>query len=254
MKYWRILFFLCSVLILLITSCAEKGERGSMMIAAEDTVRALIIGDPCDIGFNNLLLFPVGTNYKPIIHEPAVDRTLISNNQLSFVLNGASNKFDRLASAEFINSDAENYDIRNVLFYDLIKGVYKRLTTDTLHILSFSVHKEFSRPQVFYRAVRTDYNQDGQYDMHDAVILFRSNIDGSEFVPLTPDNQSFNDYFYYPAQNRILIKTLVDIDNDGSFTLVDETNFLSVDLMIFEPGRDLFSVSLRDSLRAEIRN
>lgn len=55
-------------------------------------------------------------------------------------------------------------DITNLLFYDLVSGESYPLTEDSLHIISFALHKEFANPLIFYRIVKEDHNEDGLYN------------------------------------------------------------------------------------------
>ena len=111
---------------------------------------ALIIGDPLSCGINNMLLFPVGTSYSPVVYEKqkSVDISVNRKNKLFFTEN-RSVLNDRFAQVEYLNKNLNDFDIRNILFYSLISGESYSLSSDTLHILSFAIHKEFDSGNFF---------------------------------------------------------------------------------------------------------
>jgi len=225
---------------------------------------ALVIGNPVEYGIHDLLIFPIGANYNPKIEEhtetaEAFDsdkkyysvQTLSDNNVGSFKVNETS-QWDYKAKKEYVNQNEEDFDIRNILFYDKKSGGSYTLSVDTLHVLSFAIHNEFKHPLIFYRVVKMDINKDKKYNSQDAVMLYVSELDGKKFVQITPPDEQFFDYFYYPETQSILIKTTVDIDKNSKFTELDETNFREMRLAAPAFGREIFTQSLKDSLKREM--
>ncbi len=209
-------------------------------------------------------MFPVGANYNPQIKEeeakPGYNAPHVSkegsvannySNNLSFKDN-VENKIDSRATMEYINSSENDFDIRNILFYDKKTGQSRPLINDTLHILSFAIHKEFSRNLIFFRVVKHDVNKDKKYNSEDAVMLYVSDLDGKNFIQITPENEQFFDYFYYPETETILVKTALDIDKSKSFTSLDETNFREMKIKTPAMGREIFSKNLKDSLKNQM--
>jgi hypothetical protein len=211
---------------------------------------ALIIGNPLDCGIENISIFPVGSNYKPQVFEGEREDVLSNmvKGTLCFMSN-TSDFSDRLASQEYINGNQDEFDIRNILFYDLKTGASYPLLADTMHILSFALHKEFTNPLIFYRMVKKDINRDSLYNSKDPVMLFISDIFGRKLTQITPDNEQFLDYFYYAETQKILIKSAIDQDGDKEFTSSDETNFRDMSIKTPAMGREIFTKSLKDSLR-----
>jgi hypothetical protein len=211
---------------------------------------SLIIGNPLDCGIENMQLFPVGSNYIPAVYEG--DRYAVSVKDAAacnFVANTSSANWDRNASVEYVNQSADNFDITNILFYDLASGKSYPLVRDTFHILSFALHKEFAKPRIFFRIVKTDINQDSLFNDKDPVMLYASDLDGKNLIQMTPDNEHFNDYFYYANTQKILVKTSLDANKDSTFNVLDEINFREVQLNAPTLGREIFTRSMRDSLR-----
>ncbi len=217
----------------------------------------VIIGNPFSYGLSNYMIFPVGCNYSPSIYEaPQIAQDFVTMNGAagcSFTVNVAdANAYwdsNTQAGYEYINPYSQFYDIRNILFYDMKSGETHPLTKDTVHILSFAIHHDYYRPQIFYRIVKEDINNDRMYNELDPVMLYTSNLLGDSLVQLTPDNEQYAEYFYYENTQTILIKTNMNPDNDTSFATVMETNFREVRLSTPAMGKEIFSQGLRDSLR-----
>lgn len=242
---------------LLMSACGPK------KLPATDP--ALIIGDPLTIGSDTSLIFPVGVSYyAPQINEKkeSVGNTSQEPNTsewadrdkniITFAMRDEG-LVDNNATREYYNASEEDSDIRNILFYNLNNKTSKPLLNDTLHILSFAVHHEFGRPCIFYRMVRLDYNEDKKYNSNDPVMLYVSNLEGDSLVQVTPEDEKFVEYFYYPKQNLILVKTMIDKDGDKVFTNVDETNMREVDLLAPKLGREIFDSTLKESLRGMVK-
>lgn len=215
---------------------------------------SLVIGDPLDYGLKNTLIFPVGANYNPKIYADENNNLKDEKEKspaFAFSVNNAG-VFDRNASQEYVNKEEEVYDIRNILFYDKINGSTYPLTKDTIHILSFALHREFEKPLIFFRLVKKDINKDKKFNSLDAIMLFVSDLDGKNLIQITPENEQFQDYFYYPETGTILIKTLIDIDKDKKFTILDETNYREMKINKPAFAREIFNKSLKDSLKKQM--
>jgi hypothetical protein len=251
----KIIFVLASCLTIF-ASCERKEKPKEIKQAGI----SLVIGNPLNYGQKNMLLFPVGGNYNPSITEGennssrgnsgTFDLKERNKNVAFFSLNGSATQIDKSASSEFMNTREEEFDIRNLLFYDQVTRTTYPLVKDTIHILSFAIHNEFAKPLIFFRIVKKDINKDGKYNSKDAVMLYISDTNGKNLIQTTPDNEQFFDYFYYPETKSILVKTSIDIDKDHSFTELDETNFREVLLDKPAFGKEIFAKSLKDSLRA----
>lgn len=216
--------------------------------------QSLIIGDPLDYGMGNMILFPIGVSkYQPAITEGEKEAVgNVHEKSVRFSAN-ATTLYDKGATSEYVIENGEETDIRNILFYNLTDKTSKPLLTDSLHILSFAIHKEFKNPCIFYRMVRHDHNKDGKYNGEDPVMLYISGLNGENLVQVSPENEKFIDYFYYEKQQVILVKTIVDNDQDSSFTFMDENNMLEVLLDKPAMGKELFDKNLKQQLRATMR-
>lgn len=264
-----------------LASCSDSSTKE--IVEEKDTlnvnrIKSLVIGDPLDCGLEKTLMFPIGSSYLPDVFEGmkwgeqgnyfidassgiTVTGTTVPSytyavgySDLNFSINsGGSTFYDKHAKIEYANEHQDQFDITNILFYDLISGEsFPLIKNDTLHILSFAIHKEFNNELIFYRAVRNDYNADEKFDAADPVMLFVSPLNGDTLIQVTPDGEQFIDYFYYKEEQKILAKTLIDADQDSIFTAIDETNYLELSLNQPSTGRSIFSKDLKNILKAQI--
>jgi hypothetical protein len=244
-------FFTAILLSVSLVACSSESIPVSKAIELKP---GLIIGDPLDCGIPNLLIFPIGSSYKPEIHNKPVSIGITNANasSLSWTANtGTGNlyKVDRYAAVEYTNGKADDFDISNILFYDMTTGKSYPLHTDSLHILSFAIHKEFNNPLIFYRVVKNDINKDKRFNSVDPIMLYVSRLNGDSLTQITPSNEQFIDYTYYPETQMILAKTIIDADSSLTFDTTDETNFLELKLNAPAYGREIFEKSIKDLLK-----
>ena len=235
---------------LVLTSCMDTSKAPEVPKAAAKP-SSLIIGNPLDCGIENISFFPIGTNYKPKVYEGGEVAKIIegATSVLNFTMSSRGSYNDVSAETEYVNGNENEFDIRNILFYDRKSGASYPLVSDTVHILSFAIHKEFPKPMIFYRIVKKDINLDSVYNSQDAIMLFISDIFGKNMTQITPDDEKFLEYFYYPDTQKILIKSAIDRDGNKEFTSADETNFRDMNINEPKMGREIFSTTLKDSLR-----
>jgi hypothetical protein len=239
-----VLFFLAS--------CSETGVDSNPTKKPTKN-EGLIIGDPLDCGLDSLTVFPVGCSYEPVVIEGEEasykDNQDLRLSNVTFAANSVGNYYDKAAKVEYINDDNENYDIRNLLFYNLNTGESYPLVNDSIHILSFAVHKEFKNPMIIYRVVKEDYNKDKKYDSRDPVMLYVSKLNGADFQAVTPPDEFYIEYTLYAETNSILIKTAIDSNKDFEFLVDDETNFRSMKLDDPKMSVNIFDDSIKNNLR-----
>jgi len=243
-----------------IFACSEEKEKPQ----EKSTNNALIIGDPMDCGLDSISVFPVGASYNPKVigsddrKDVAEERAVEANqdelrtSEVSFSANTVGTgtyMWDTKAQIEYTNQDEDNLDIRNLVFYNFQTGKTYPLVEDTIHILSFAIHREYTKPMIFYRIVHRDYNRDGKFDGNDPVSLYISNLDGTDFVQITPSTEHFIDYSYYPSTQSLLIKTAIDSNKDLKFLVNDETNFRRMDLLKPAMAKNIFDDNLKNTLR-----
>lgn len=237
----------------LIISCNEQIKPIPDKKVSTLNGTSLIIGDPFNYGLEDLALFPVGANYTPTVVEGRGSLTKLKAYDKGTLSMGLTKNEavlnDEFAKTEYINENDDVFDIRNILFRNLSTGNTYTLTNDTIHIISFALHREFKKPFIFYRIVKEDYNNDSVYNKQDGILLFTSDLDGKNFTQITPGNESFEKYEPYLKSNTILVKTRIDANRDSVYNHHDETNFREVSLAKPAMGKEIFSQGMRDSLR-----
>ncbi|MFT4601170.1 MAG: hypothetical protein ACI857_001348 [Arenicella sp.] len=243
-----------------LSSCSQKiiEIEENPKLPTPKRIESLVIGDPLDCGIENRLMFPIGTSYRPEVIEPPAEVDVLTwtstATDMNFSLNTSAYKWDSNALTEYVNNTKGDFDITNILFFDIETGESYPLVgeEDTIHILSFAIHKEFENPLIFYRVVREDYNNDSVFDALDPVALYVSPLDGDTLIQVTPDSEQFADYFYYRDSQKILVKTRIDADNDSLFSPMDETTFVQMELRNPAFGKPLFSAALKADLKGKL--
>ena len=254
----------------MICSCGESTEQ---KVAEEKPIPQLIIGDPADYGSDSLIVFPVGMTY--ILPEQVGDRNVDNGYAASEsyaadeVVNEANGRSTYNYNVKmqdqgmltnsygnfqvYENLDVENVDIRNLIFYTKFTGESKKLLSEKLHIISFSIHYEFGEePIIMYDVVKNDYNEDSLYNSQDPVMLFISDMNGDHFTQLTPEDETYLTYFYYAESDRLLLKVSKDGDGNKSFDPYDQTIFREVDLKNPAMGETLFGEDMIQDLMDQV--
>lgn len=244
---------------MLLLHCERKPE--SPEPKPQKPVPSLIIGDPFSYGVKNSRIFPVGTSYTPKQFDKP-DSSLFLVGTSTFTTNmgfathynyDRANSWDQYADTLFSNALESDQDIRNLLFYDLVSGESYILTEDTIHILSFAVHREWDKPLILYRIVKEDANLDDKYDSKDPVMLFVSKLNGDSLQQVTPSGEHYLNYTYFSENKSILVKTMVDENENGIFEKTDGTNFVEMRLDSPAYGRSIFPENLKARLREQIQ-
>lgn len=217
----------------------------------------LIIGNPISYYNDSTLLFPVGCDYAPTSDNlnNTTDNGLIQASMGTLAYTVSVYDVANVAPstiAQYNNATPNNFDMRNLLFMNKYTRKSYTLCDSTMHILSFEIHKEFIKPYVIYKAAKHDTNHDSLFTTKDIVTAYLSAPDGSNFIQLTPDGESYDSYFFYPETQTILFKTYRDTNNDREISMGDESNFFEVNLRNPQQGHSIFPDSLRNKLKGYI--
>jgi hypothetical protein len=257
MKY-ALLFLLT---IGLITSCEESKEGDQKEEIKErklSTSDELSIGDPLNYGLDSMLVFPIGRSYYKVEvkddkkKKRSMERGRSKSSKVEFSPNTNLRPYDKSAEEEYVNRDLEEYDIRNILFYNSFTQEKYPLTETTLHVLSFGLHRDYGRKMIFYRVILNDYNGDGKFDNDDPVVLCVSDLYGRNFTQVTSDEEQFIDYTYNEETQTIMIKTIVDSDSNKKFNEVDEIVFSTMKVLEPAMATKIFTDDMKESLMSEL--
>lgn len=243
---------------LVLISCGRK-QRKDITAALPSTpiVNELTTGDPIDFYNDKMLVFPVGgMHYENAPVEPKQEVKVLkgSTKGTFFNVTAVSNLFyDAGTTYEYRVADENNQEVKNLIFYNKFTKEKYLLSDSALHILAFSVHKEFKPHLIMFEIIKNDFNKDTLYNSNDPKILYISKTDGKEFIQLSPDNEMYLDYFFYPETNMLLVKSLMDSNKDGIFSTGEETRFTEVDLNKPALGNDIFADEFKNVLKSMVK-
>lgn len=120
----------------------------------------------------------------------------------------------------------------NVLFYNLETGE-NRLLTESKYRISViyananprsDYHKrsKILQEKVFYEISDIDFNKDNKLDGDDPEFLFVSEINGDGLKRISPINEDLQYFEIIPKSEKLLIRTLRDVNQDSLFNKKDE--------------------------------
>jgi len=248
----------CFAAILLLVSCGRKQRKDiTAALPSAPIINELTTGDPIDFYNDKMLVFPVGgMHYEDAPVEPKQDvKILKSSTKGTFFNFGAigNSFYDAETTYEYRIADENSQEVKNLIFYNKFTKDKYLLSDLALHILAFSVHKEFKPHLIMFEIIKNDFNKDTLYNSNDPKVLYISKTDGKDFIQLSPDNEMYLDYFFYPETNTLLVKSLMDSNKDGIFSTGEETRFTEVDLNKPVLGKDIFTGDFKNMLKGMVK-
>jgi hypothetical protein len=248
----KISYLLLASAVILFSGCFKKREESKLSSDRNPEIKipstALITGDPIDFYNNKMLVFPVGGMH----YETApADKSTRGNLKGSFfnVTSIGNAYYNADITSEYRVANENNDEVKNLIFYNKFTKEKYLLADSALSIIAFSVHKEFKEHLILFEIVKNDFNADSLKNSKDAVVLFISKTDGKGFVQLSPDNEKYLTYFFYPETNTLLIKSIIDTNNDKQFSDGEETRFTEIDLNNPQIGKDIFTNEFKKQLK-----
>ncbi len=147
----------------------------------------------------------------------------------------------------------ENYsNYWNFIFYDIKTGKTKLLTDKKTNISSFVANLENVGPtlkkSVLYQGADTDYNEDGKLNHNDPSQLFITDIDGNNFKRLSPLYEDLQEYRIVPNTDKVIFRTLRDINNSKKFNSKDETVWYLIDVSTNNKPVEVLNASERKNI------
>lgn len=117
----------------------------------------------------------------------------------------------------------------NVVFFNRKTGKNQLLTKNKVRISQIhAIRDEYEGNnkildgKILYEIGNEDYNKDGKLNGQDPEYLFCSEIDGSNLIKISPDNEDLRFFKVIPKSNQILIRTVRDTKRDSIFDREDE--------------------------------
>lgn len=118
----------------------------------------------------------------------------------------------------------------NVVFYNRETGKNQLLTENKVRISEIhAIRDEYEGNnkildgKILYEIGDEDYNKDGKLNGQDPEFLFCSEINGTNFIKISPDNEDLQFFKVIPKSNQILIRTIRDTKKDSIFDREDES-------------------------------
>jgi hypothetical protein len=117
---------------------------------------------------------------------------------------------------------------RNIIFYNIVSKKYHLLDNRKMLITSYSVGEEpddyttksSGEPLphlIYYKVIVNDYNGDGKLGGADPEYLFISDLEGSYFKQISPDNLSVAGWKDVTEKGKVLIELTEDANGDKKF-------------------------------------
>jgi hypothetical protein len=175
-------------------------------------------------------------------------------------------------------STTYEYNIKNMVFYNLKTDSCRYLFSDslqiikqifnynytyrnnngfTLNIVKDSIHADLTTGVVaqpsrytfgdylLFEVINEDYNSDGALSPSDPSCLYISKKDGTGLVQVTPSHYNYKYYEYFESQNIILAVLTADSDGDKSFDNSDKEVVYKIDLADLSKSRIIVDLKVK---------
>lgn len=113
---------------------------------------------------------------------------------------------------------------------------FRSITTQAIRFNNFhfleSIREKSGLQLLVLEATDTDSNHDGKLDTEDIQSLYISNLSGSNFTKLSPDNHELLDWRVVPVNSRLYFRTIEDVNKNGEFDNNDVIHYHYTNLEI----------------------
>lgn len=235
---------LLMLLVLLLASCTERNIRttvnydevtDSLSVESQfaDTTKIMMASLPLVFDSTDVVLHPSG-----LIDIDEMKKHSFKELKLDVASSVLSKSRDyksinRNFYAKFADRNTISGVINNIYFDDLISGQQRLLTENRILITSItylrSINKKTGKGYLLYTVHDKDTDRDGLLTTNDLESLYISNLDGTEFVRLTKENEALNQIIFVDAANRYYFSSIEDINRDGIFNREDKFHFYYLD-------------------------
>jgi len=200
------LVMVCTVLL---SACRGNDERST-----QRNVKKVLYGMPVPISNSPYTLIPVRVINSKYIAD-------------SYYLN--EQEFAK------IRDDAHNYVVYNEVTQKsklLADKPFERMDFRTISIeeKDRDGNAKGQKKYLLYRVIREDYNKDGEINWRDEIILYVSDLSGSNFKPITPEKCKVIDWHVDRAHGNLYVRLLYDRDRNFNFDLRDDAIIMVADI------------------------
>ena len=116
----------------------------------------------------------------------------------------------------------------NIVFYNMVSKKYRLLDNRRMLIKSYSIGDDAEEYKaksshgalprlIYYKVIVNDYNGDGKLGWPDPEYLFISDLAGSYFKQISPDNLNVDGWKQVPEKGKVLIQITEDTNRDKKF-------------------------------------
>jgi hypothetical protein len=187
-------------------------------------LNAVILADlPIQFTGTNVLLFPIG--------EVNISDGIKSKGEYSYS-DGENYRVSNYSEFE-ISGNMNNIKFQRVGQDSLIKLTDKKIAIQRITYLKNLADKT-KKQFLVYLLEDLDSNQDGKADSNDIKNLYISDINGLNFIKLSPEYQEVIDWNIIDFQNKLYFRTIEDINKNGAFDKEDKLHYYVVDLLALE--------------------
>ena len=230
------------ILLLPIAACNSDNEKINPGVDPEtDNTTAGTDGNTKEItGFNISQAQPIdSTDY--VIYPLSVSENDDNDNGIIYKSSGRSSIY------------------HNIIFYNLITKKYHLLNNRKMLITTYSVKDgsvdypvnsavNQSSRYIYYKAIVKDYNGDGKLDMGDPEYLFISDLQGSYFKQISPDDMNVATWQEIPKKGKILMELTTDTNGDKKFEHEGTSIPYVYDVNNDETAKPVFNKPFTDSV------
>lgn len=218
------IFFI--LVILVFVSCKEEVEQPKVIYTDTQKITESKI-DTTSIKIADLPIFIEGTNY--LLHPIGDVR----------VYGGSRSYGSGSSSISFSISNFSRFELtgflENLRFQHKDSLSFYSLTNNRIQIQTVTYPQAFSESAknqiLIYTLTDADTNRDGKIDSKDIKSLYVSQIDGQNFIKLSPDFQEVIDWNIIVIQGKLYFRTIEDINKNGAFDKSDTVHYYYVNLL-----------------------
>lgn len=247
-----------AVLILLIIvifdTNRKKNQNGLRLVTTDSTKtvepkkkQMLVYGDYMNLDSTDFLLIPLGMKSEDrgnrVLKIKGSEEDASEDNGSSY----------QLYKYNFYSLDFGNCN--NIIFYNK--------KTDETHLLlqKPAVISKFYFPYynkeyigekywfILFSAHEADTNEDGYINIEDAEKVYICNLSGTYMLQINPANTKLVDWYVDAPTNNLLIKVIVDSNEDTKYNYEDETEILKTEICAPAECTPIISKEIKDSIK-----
>ena len=227
----KLLPYLFAFSFLITMSCKNEVEKPKVIydndtkpkeVATIDTSKIVVADLPIQIPSTNVLIHPIGelrvTERKSKLE---FESSSYQENQSYTVSN--HNEYE-------ITGYLSNLKIQDVGSDSLKTLTQKPVLIQTITYLR-TIADKTKKQLLVYSLADMDTNKDGKLDTNDIQSLYLSEINGNNFIKISPDFQEVINWNVIESRNRLYYRTIEDTNKNGKFDKKDIVHYHFINLL-----------------------